>query len=375
MSMYILNNRRINEISYVLYYRKNTYSKYGDYLYSERSNKEKHFFQIVLNLSKRKDLILLFDLDGYIVSIELSEPGRTNTVTVLRRNFNGTIYIFDRNIDNLSRDVVDFYLDYYNSSIVVDDVKAKMIIQEVLDIVKHIYEKSNSEFDEMLMKILSKSVDLYFDCNYYLRQGYITSLSVLPPNVRPDINNNYVVIQVTSGCKLMQLRKRPCAFCTSFGSNYIERDIDDIDYHISCLRKTNSMTLNNAKYVFLADGDPLMSKHIISYLNKIRAELKTIQGFESFISTAGILSMEEKRWYEILQLGLRKVYWGVESANDDALRMIDKPHNISMLNKAKNILQSMNIKYDIIIMSGIGAIGKKDRVQDDVKDNDHIRDL
>ena len=162
--MYILNNRRINEISYVLYYRKNTYSKYGDYLYSERSNKEKHFFQIVLNLSKRKDLILLFDLDGYIVSIELSEPGRTNTVTVLRRNFNGTIYIFDRNIDNLSRDVVDFYLDYYNSSIVVDDVKAKMIIQEVLDIVKHIYEKSNSEFDEMLMKILSKSVDLYFDC-------------------------------------------------------------------------------------------------------------------------------------------------------------------------------------------------------------------
>ena len=76
-----------------------------------------------------------------------------------------------------------------------------------------------------------------------------------------------------------------------------------------------------------------------------------------------------------MQLGLRKVYWGVESANDDALRMIDKPHNISMLNKAKNILQSMNIKYDIIIMSGIGAIGKKDRVQDDVKDNDHIRDL
>ena len=143
MSMYILNNRRINEISYVLYYRKNTYSKYGDYLYSERSNKEKHFFQIVLNLSKRKDWILQFDLDGYIVSIELSEPGRTNTVTVLRRNFNGTIYIFDRNIDNLSRDVVDFYLDYYNSSIVVDDVKAKMIIQEVLDIVKHIYEKAH----------------------------------------------------------------------------------------------------------------------------------------------------------------------------------------------------------------------------------------
>lgn len=144
--MYILNNKNINEIEHELYYRKNTYSKYGDYLYHVQSDKEKHFFQVVLQLSERKNLILLFDLDGYIVSIELSEPGRSNTVTVLRRNFNGTIYIFPRNIINLSQDVVDFYLDYYNNFIVIDDMKAKILIQETLDIVKYIYEEGNSGF-------------------------------------------------------------------------------------------------------------------------------------------------------------------------------------------------------------------------------------
>ena len=372
--MYILNNNNINEIEYELYYRKNTYSKYGDYLYHEHSDKEKHFFQAVLQLSKRKNLILLFDLDGYIVSIELSEPGRSNTVTVLRRNFNGTIYIFPRNTVNLSQDVVDFYLDYYNNFIVIDDVKAKILIQETLDIVKHIYEKGNSSFEEILKKILSKPVDLYFDPSYYLKQGYTTPLSVLPPNVRPDINHNYIVIQVTSGCKLIQTRKRPCAFCTSFDSNYVERDVNDINYHISCLRETNSEALSNAKYVFLADGDPLISKQIIFYLNEIKENLKTIQGFESFISTAGILSIEPKRWHELLQLGLRKVYWGVESANDETLRVIDKPHNLTMLNKAKSILQSMNLSYDIIVMSGIGAIDKKVRSKGSVKSNNHIRD-
>lgn len=375
--MYLLNTRSIDDINISLHYRNNKYTQFGDFQHYDLITKyeeDVHFFQVNLYMNTKKILFFQFDLDGYIVSIELAEPARKNTICILRRNYNGIIYLFSKNNLNLFQETIDFYTDYYNNSVVINDRKSKVIIDEVYTIISHIrnIEESKCYFD-ILTKILCLSKEVYFDDSYYLKQGYISPLSVLPPNVRPDINHNYIIVQVTSGCGLIKRRKKACAFCDSFNSNYVEREVNEISNHIACLKKTNTYALGHAKYVFLADGDPLIAHNIIDYITIIKNKLPRIEGFESFVSTATILNCNEKRWKEFMGLGLKKVYWGVESADDDTLKIIDKPHNQLMLLQAKEKLEKIGIHYDIIIMSGIAKLDKLMRTKDEVINNAHIQ--
>lgn len=134
----------------------------------------------------------------------------------------------------------------------------------------------------------------------------------------------------------------------------------------------NPCTMKYANCVFLSDGDPLSSKNILEQMKFIQKKMPNIKSFETFVSTNSILNIDSRKWEELKNNGLRKVYWGVESADDITLRMIDKPHNLNMLLNARKILEDHNISYDIIIMCGIGLIQNKYRTEQEICENLHI---
>ncbi len=257
--------------------------------------------------------------------------------------------------------------------IAICDSFAKKIINETHLILKYILEKDESEMRNMVNKCLEIDIDMLFDEKFYFKQGYLTPISVLPPNVRPDINHNYMIIQVSCGCKIIKEKGKSCGFCASYDKvDYYEKTIEELESHILKLWTSHKICISNSNCVFLADGDPLASEDILIYIEIIKSMLPQILYFESFISTKTILSFSRQQWNELKKLGLRKVYWGVESADETTLRIIGKPQSLSMIQNAKMILETNKVDYDIIVLSGVGGLLNKNRSLEDVIKNPHV---
>jgi len=371
--MLLLQHKNPTELRYEMYFRRNKYDENGDIITYEHDPIYGNFFEILIWINDNKLLSILFNLDGYIVGLDLRENGRKNAVIIMKRNYNGVFYIFPRNCLNLKAETIDYYLDYYNNNMVINNLYARRLMEEIYQIINCAKSKTeNNVFLAMLDKTLCHKIDALFDPEIYLKQGYLTQLSVLPPNVRPDNNHNYAIIQVVSGCKIMSQRKNACGFCSSFGMKYHEHGINELKEHIKCLLESSPCMIGQVNCAFLSDGDPLIAKNILQQIEVIKNELPNIQSFEAFISTTSILNISSYKWNALLRNGLHKVYWGVESADDFTLNIIDKPHNANMLNNAKNALENYGIPYDMIIMSGIGLIHQAHRTEFDLTENTHV---
>lgn len=369
----LLQDKNLDDLQCNVFYRVYDYDANGDAITYEHTLNNGDYFEILLRLSAEKLISLVFDLDGYFVSLELREEARKKAVALMRRNYNGTFYIYSKNCNNLSKDKIDFYFDYYNNHVVINNHYAKMLMEEIYQIINSVKNKVEAPNHlAFLNNILLRKIQDLFSEDFYKKQGYLTPLSVLPPNVRPDNNHNYCIVQVACGCKVFAQRKKACGFCSSFGMKYHELSTDELEKHINKLLAYNSNAIKNANCVFLADGDPLCSYNIVGKMKYIKSKLPNIKSFEAFISTATILTTNSDQWGHLKAEGLRKVYWGVESADDVTLRVIDKPHNRKALAAAREILEIHEVQFDIIIMSGIGLLQKKDRTILELAENAHV---
>lgn len=54
------------------------------------------FIEITVWLNDNKILPFIFDLDGYFVSLGLKETGRSSTILIMKRNYNGDFYLFPK---------------------------------------------------------------------------------------------------------------------------------------------------------------------------------------------------------------------------------------------------------------------------------------
>lgn len=343
------------------------------------SVKDGEFFELAIELSKYKLLFLTFDLDCHMVRIELGEKGRKNRIKIFIRNFNGEMYVFDKNLSNLYEEIINFYTDYYNEVISVNFEIEQQIIEDVMDIITFLIdnplklqgiELDNGElnFVEILKEHKESFIPFLKTCKEKNRWSvllkkesvktiYKSELTVLPPDIRPDINNDYMIIQVMTGCRVMERRGKPCGFCTSFeNEKCYEYQLDDIYYQINSLKKEYPKKLAKTKKIFLCDGDPLCMAEIVDIMRETKEYLKEGLGFEAFVSTATILETSDAKWQLLKENGLNAVYWGVESVSDEILRLIDKPQNSAMLEAAKSKLEKNGIPYYIIIMAGVGRI-------------------
>ena len=241
--MLLLQASGFLNFEYELHFRKNTYDENGNVVEYDIDQTDGDFFEVTLRNGNSKVLSILFDLDGFFVSLELREEGRKNSIMLMKRNYNGVFYIFPRNCLNLKKETIDYYLDYYNNNTIIDNQYAKQLISEIHNIISGIVTSvGNSKHSKMLKTISESNFDDLFDNDYFRRQGYLSPISVLPPNIRPDNNHHYTMIQVASGCKIMAQRKKACGFCTSFHLKYYERNISELKYHISCLINCNPIT-------------------------------------------------------------------------------------------------------------------------------------
>ncbi|PLX23888.1 MAG: hypothetical protein C0597_00515 [Marinilabiliales bacterium] len=147
---------------------------------------------------------------------------------------------------------------------------------------------------------------------------FFTPIKYDEPVFRPPAEARSAIVQVTFGCSWNQ-----CAFCEMYTSKKFRvKNIEDVKKDIIKL----ASIYRGVKKVFLADGNAfvLSAKNITPVLNQINEQFGKIQRISSYALPKDILSKSDQELKEIRTLGLKLLYIGIETGDDELLKLIHK---------------------------------------------------
>lgn len=169
------------------------------------------------------------------------------------------------------------------------------------------------------------------------------------PLFRPPAEANSVILQVTHGCSWNR-----CAFCEMYTSKQFKiRKVEDLVSEIEILSKFYKGT----RKIFLADGNAFVLSYekIAPILIEINKKFGKVQRVSSYALPKDILSKSEPELKNLKELGLKLLYVGIETGDDELLGLINKGESYySTLNGILKA-QEAGIETSIMIINGLGG--------------------
>jgi len=136
--------------------------------------------------------------------------------------------------------------------------------------------------------------------------------------IRPPSEADSIILQVTVGCS-----HNRCAFCGTYrGEPFRLKDektvAADLEFAATHCRRQ--------KRVFLADGDVLSlpQARLVALLSLIREKLSWVKRISLYSNAKNGLRKSVADLEELKDLGLHRVYMGLESGDDETLAAIEK---------------------------------------------------
>lgn len=174
------------------------------------------------------------------------------------------------------------------------------------------------------------------------------------PVVRPPHEANSILLEVTVGCTHNQ-----CRFCTFYR---------DTDFKIAPMwlieedLKEAKRVDPSAKRVYAVGGDPFSLS--VSKLQDIGNKIKEYFPKANIGMYARITSIKNKSVSELKQLraiGINDLVIGVESGDDDVLKMVNKGYTSSEIIVECRKLEAAGIDYRVIYLGGLAGHGKGEK--------------
>jgi len=169
------------------------------------------------------------------------------------------------------------------------------------------------------------------------------------PLFRPPAEANSAILQVTLGCSWNR-----CAFCEMYSSKQFKvRKVEDLVPEIEILSKIYRGT----RKVFLADGNAFVLSYekMAPILIEINKKFEKIQRISSYALPKDILSKTDVELKELRSLGLKLLYIGIETGDDELLALINKGENFSSTLSGVLKAQEAGIDTSIMIINGLGG--------------------
>jgi radical SAM superfamily enzyme YgiQ (UPF0313 family) len=178
---------------------------------------------------------------------------------------------------------------------------------------------------------------------------FFSPVSYHQPVFRPPGEANSVIIQATLGCSWNK-----CAFCEMYtAKTFVVRKQEVV---ISDIQKLSSHYAG-AKKIFLADGNAfvLSSTKLIPILKQINAGFGRIQRVSSYALPKDILNKTTAELQELKALGLKLLYIGIETGDDELLSLINKGETYNSTVDGILKAQQAGINTSIMILNGLGG--------------------
>lgn len=311
---------------------------------------------------------------------------KNNSLTVSLENKNSTtVYSFDRSF-RLWTAMVDgiSYRRGLNGNIVakwnagndvlfrkwLNDLEINQLLEKAHQTIKLICDdffRSNFQSDFQLspnliteFKEISKINPNFYQNDVKKYEDIYKPVGILPPDQYMS-----VVLQLTEGCSF-----NTCTFCTFYRDRPFKiKSITEFETHIVDVKNYLSQSLNLRRTIFLGDANALVvpTKKLITLLKIIHKhlEVEKMGGLYAFLDGFSSDKKNMEEYQTLKSLGLKRIYIGLESGNNDLLNFLRKPGKAEDAVSAVHEMKKAGLSVAIIVLLGAG--GNK-------YDQFHIRD-
>ena len=173
----------------------------------------------------------------------------------------------------------------------------------------------------------------------------------IEPLFRPPSEGRSLIFQVTNGCSWNR-----CTYCdmyTDVQKKFRPRPQQEV---LEEIRRCGEQGLEPRR-VFLADGDALVlsMRRLRAILGEIRASLPSVARVASYCLPANLKNKSDDDLAELEALGLKIIYVGAESGDNEVLRLVDKGETHATTVEALQRARAAGIKTSVTILNGLGG--------------------
>ncbi len=176
-------------------------------------------------------------------------------------------------------------------------------------------------------------------------------LNYIEPVFRPPSEWKSLILQVTNGCSWNK-----CTFCDMYKDEqkrFQPKAFEVIEQELKFLVANNFPVTR----VFLADGDAtsLSMRRLKEILQLIKRYFPNLQRVSSYCLPRNLLNKSVADLQELQELGLKILYVGCESGDNELLNIIEKGETFDSSLAALQKIKAAGIKSSVMILNGLGG--------------------
>jgi hypothetical protein len=188
-------------------------------------------------------------------------------------------------------------------------------------------------------------------------------ISILPPDQYLS-----VVLQAAEGCSWNK-----CTFCTFYRDRVFRiKSPDEFRQHARQVKQLLGGAIGLRKSIFLGDANALIipQPRLIELLQVVHAEFpldvtpagtpsasggRTLHGVYSFLDIFGAEKKTLDQYRELRSYGVRRIYIGLETGDDEVFRLLNKQGSPAECVEAVRTIKAAGIDVGIIVLAGAGG--------------------
>lgn len=172
------------------------------------------------------------------------------------------------------------------------------------------------------------------------------------PVFRPPSEAESLILPVTEGCSWNK-----CTFCEMYTAPQKKFRARDEDEVLESIRLTGQRYGDQIRRIFLADGDALVlpTRRLLAILDAIRTHLPAVRRISSYCLPRNLRKKSQQEINELAAAGLKMVYVGAESGDDEVLAAVDKGETFATTRAALDKLGEAGITRSVMILNGLGG--------------------
>ncbi|MBS1191169.1 MAG: radical protein [Rhodocyclaceae bacterium] len=172
------------------------------------------------------------------------------------------------------------------------------------------------------------------------------------PVYRPPSEAQSLIIPVTDGCSWNR-----CTFCEMYTApqkRFRARDEAEVQESI---RRCGERFGPEVRRIFLADGDALVlpTRCLLGVLGQIREHLPAAHRVSAYCLPRNLRKKSAAELKALAEAGLKLVYVGAESGDDEVLARVHKGETFESTREALEKLGEAGIGRSVMILNGLGG--------------------
>jgi len=180
----------------------------------------------------------------------------------------------------------------------------------------------------------------------------VIPIRYVEPVYRPPSEAESLILPVTDGCSWNQ-----CTFCEMYTAPQKAFRARGEDEVLDSIRLTGQRYGDEIRRVFLADGDALVlpTRRLLTILEAISTHLPAVRRISSYCLPRNLRKKSQAEIDELAAAGLKMVYVGAESGDDQVLAAVNKGETFASTCEALDKLGAAGVTRSVMILNGLGG--------------------